>query len=270
MQESRNAFFRRVALAERRANHGRFGTGFRHPGDFQAQASFLETLADHIAISYHNAQLHEQLQFYAAGLEQRVNEQRRSSARSLCASDHERRVIAYEIHDGLAQQLVAAIMHFQGYASLKEQQPAKGQAAYDTGMQMLQDANREARPLISGIRSPTLDESGLVVAIEYLVQDQTTRHGPTIAFHSDVRFERLDPVLENAVYRIAQEALANACVHSGSKKVDVSLVQEDDTVCLKNSRLGMRIRSRFRGRRTFWTGGHPGADQVARRAVVDR
>ena len=124
-------------------------------------------------------------------------------------------------------------MHFQGYASLKEQQSAKGQAIYNTGMQMLQDANREARRLISGIRSPTLDESGLVVAIEYLVQDQTTRQGPAITFHSDVRFDRLDPVLENAIYRIAQEALANACVHSGSKKVDVSLVQEDDTVCLK-------------------------------------
>ena len=45
------------------------------------------------------------------------------------------------------------------------------------------------------------------------------------SFHSRVDFDRLDPTLENAIYRIAQEALTNACQHSKSDKVHVSLVQ---------------------------------------------
>ena len=40
-----------------------------------------------------------------------------------------------------------------------------------------------------------------------------------------VEFERLTPILENAVYRIAQEALTNACRHSKTKKVHVELEQ---------------------------------------------
>ncbi len=46
--------------------------------DFQARAAFLETLADHIALSYHNAQLHEKMQVYAAGLEQQVRERKKA------------------------------------------------------------------------------------------------------------------------------------------------------------------------------------------------
>ena len=38
----------------------------------------------------------------------------------LQSSDHERQTIAYEIHDGLAQQLAGAIMQFQTYAHQKE------------------------------------------------------------------------------------------------------------------------------------------------------
>jgi len=38
----------------------------------------------------------------------------------------------------------------------------------------------------------------------------------------------LDPMLENSVFRIVQECIANACRHSKSKKVKVELTQEDD------------------------------------------
>ena len=42
------------------------------------------------------------------------------------SSDHERQLIAYEIHDGLAQQLAGAIMQFQTFDHLKETQAQRG------------------------------------------------------------------------------------------------------------------------------------------------
>jgi signal transduction histidine kinase len=45
-----------------------------------------------------------------------------------------------------------------------------------------------------------------------------------------VEFRRLEPVLENAAYRIAQEALANACQHSRSRRVRLALLQSDRTI----------------------------------------
>ena len=44
----------------------------------------------------------------------------------LQSSDHERQLIAYEIHDGLAQQLAGAIMQFQTYSHLKDTKPKLG------------------------------------------------------------------------------------------------------------------------------------------------
>ena len=98
---------------------------------------------------------------------------------------------------------------------------------------MLRQAHFEARRLISGVRPPILDESGIAAAIGHLVYEQSMQAGPKIEFHSDVEVERLVPILENAVYRIAQEALGNACKHSRSKKVRVALVQEGELITLE-------------------------------------
>ena len=46
-------------------------------------------------------------------------------------------------------------------------------------------------------------------------------------------FNRLPSILENAIYRIAQEALTNACKHSQSKKVTVTMTQEGQDVRLE-------------------------------------
>lgn len=159
--------------------------------------------------------------------------ERKTLQHMLRASDHERQLIAYDIHDGLAQQLAAAIMQLQSYEALKDHQPAQAKTAYAAGMQMLRAAHFESRRLISGVRPPILDESGVAAAIAHLVHDHRTPSGPEIEFHGLARFGRLASILENAIYRIAQEALSNACRHSRSDKVTVSLLQEDAHVRLE-------------------------------------
>ena len=57
--------------------------------------------------------------------------------------------------------------------------------------------------------------------------------GPKIELRSSVQFGRLPQILENALYRIAQEALTNACKHSKSKLVTVTLAQEGQEVRLE-------------------------------------
>ena len=148
----------------------------------------------------------------------------------LHASDHERQLIAYEIHDGLAQQLAAALMQLQAFDHLKDKTPKEAAKAYDAAMTMLRQGHYEARRLIAGVRPPILDESGVVEAISHLVHEEGRDKSPKIEYRSRVDFDRLDPTLENGIYRIAQEALANACQYSKSEKVQVSLVQHGDQV----------------------------------------
>ena len=162
-----------------------------------------------------------------------LNEERQSLVRMLQASDHERQIISYDIHDGLAQYLAAAGMHFQVYDSVKETSPDEARKAYETAVELVRLAHGESRRLISEVRHPVIDEKGLESAILNLVYDEQQRGGPKIECHTHVEFDRLPPILENALYRMVQEALTNACKHSKSDKVTVTMIQEGREVRLE-------------------------------------
>jgi two-component system sensor histidine kinase DegS len=149
------------------------------------------------------------------------------------ANDHERQLVAYDIHDGLAQYLAAAIMQFQAHDTLRENSPDKAKKAYETALELVRQAHSESRRLISEVRPPIIDEDGIETAISHLVHEQRRHGGPKIECYSDVQFGRLPAVLENAIYRIVQEALTNACKHSTSEKVTVSMTQEGQDVRLE-------------------------------------
>jgi PAS domain S-box-containing protein len=160
--------------------------------------------------------------------EEALRREHRNLKHLLQSSDHERQLIAYEIHDGLAQHLAGAIMQLQAFDYLKSKKPPEAAKAFDAGMTMLQQGHFEARRLIAGVRLPILDESGIVEAVAHLVHEEGHEKGPKIEYRSRVDFDRLDPTLENAIYRIAQEALTNACQHSKSEKIRVTLSQHGD------------------------------------------
>ena len=63
-----------------------------------------------------------------------LQKEHRTLRHLLQSSDHERQLIAYEIHDGLAQQLAGAIMQFQTFDHLKDKKPKLAAKAYDAGM----------------------------------------------------------------------------------------------------------------------------------------
>ncbi len=160
--------------------------------------------------------------------EEALAKEHRNLRYMLRSSDNERQLIAYEIHDGLAQQLAGAIMQFQAHDHLKDTQPKQAADAYHAGLTMLQQGHFETRRLIAGVRPPILDEAGIAEAVSHLVHEHGRERGPKIDFHSRVDFDRLDPTFENAIYRIAQEALTNACKHSKSERISVGLLQCED------------------------------------------
>ncbi len=179
-------------------------------------------------------QLHRKIEQVERGKDRPARNGTEQALRLLLeSSDHERQLIAYEIHDGLAQQLAAAVMQLQSYKHLRSASPAKAVTAFDAALELLREAQAEARRLISGVRPPVLDESGLVAAMVHLVQGRRATGGPRIEFHSDVAFNRLPMALEESLYRIAQESLTNACRHSHSDRIRVMLAQEGDEVRLE-------------------------------------
>ena len=120
--------------------------------------------------------------------EEALAKERQSLWRMLQASDHERQIISYEIHDGLAQYLAAAGMQFQAYETLRDNLPNEALKAYETAVELVRQAHAESRRLINEVRPPVIDEIGLETALSHLVHEQRRRGGPKIKFDSDVQF----------------------------------------------------------------------------------
>ena len=110
-------------------------------------------------------------------------------------------------------------------------------------MAMLRQSHAEARRLISGVRPPILDESGVMAAIAHLIYDPAFDQGPKISFRSRVAFSHLAPVVENVIYRIVQEGLSNARHHSKSKTI-ASAWCSAATVCGSRSATGASASTR--------------------------
>lgn len=137
--------------------------------------------------------------------------------------ERERQVIAYEIHDGLAQYLAGAMMHFQALEHAAGSAPARD---LSEGLRLLAAAAEESRRLIGGLRPPTLDELGIVESVDTLVRDARIEV-PTVTFTHALPAERLAPHLETAIFRIVQESLSNVRRHARAAHAELRIERID-------------------------------------------
>ncbi len=148
--------------------------------------------------------------------------------RLLYRQEADRKLIAYEIHDGPVQYVTAALMHLE----TARQALSDGQnEAFNTVLGLLRSTITESRRMINGLQPMLLDESGLAPAIECLINDYFDPG--VIQFEYQLRSERLTPLMEGVLFRICQEALTNATKHSQAKQIRVRLTQEHAWVRLE-------------------------------------
>lgn len=144
--------------------------------------------------------------------------------------DQELELLSYEIHDGLVQYATGALMQLEG---IRYQLESEADAAQiERVVDILRSTVAEGRRLVNGIRTPVLDDWGVVAAIEQLIRE-ADRADLQIEFIKDQVFGRLAPRLEETLYRITQEALTNIVKHSQSKKVQIELLRRGDRIHLE-------------------------------------
>ena len=140
--------------------------------------------------------------------------------------EQERRMVAHEIHDGFVQDVVGAHMHVQSIESTSD--PEANEAVAVQVAELLEKAIAEGRRLIREMRPMVLDEEGVIESLRHLIADENASGGLVVAFDHKVRFDRLDPRLEGAIFRIVQEALNNVKKHGETDHAAVQLTQSDD------------------------------------------
>lgn len=144
--------------------------------------------------------------------------------------DQERQLISYEIHDGLVQYVTGALMQLQALHD-KVRDPELAQE-FEPVLSGLQKAVAEGRRVVNGIRTPVLDDWGIVAALEYLIEEEDRAH-VEIEFVKPDDLRRMAPNVEEALFRIAQEAMTNARKHSRTQKLRIELKREGERVRLE-------------------------------------
>jgi signal transduction histidine kinase len=139
--------------------------------------------------------------------------------RLLDVQDRERLLIAYDIHDGLAQYLTGAILHLE--ACRPEELPGRAGPEVSESLRLLRRATAEARRLMSGLRPPVLEE-GLEKALAALVA-AAREDIPEATLTGGLDGLSLPPAVEMTAFRIVQESLTNARRHAAASRVAVSL-----------------------------------------------
>ncbi|HEX2173868.1 MAG TPA: GAF domain-containing protein, partial [Dehalococcoidia bacterium] len=145
----------------------------------------------------------------------------------ITAQEEERRRIAYDVHDGLAQIIVSADQYLQAYQELHRQGAPQAGATLDRGLHFLSRAIAESRRVISHLRPPGLDDHGLVPALEEYLGELRAETGWRIELIDRIGGQVLSPAVETTVYRIVQEALANARKYAQPDRIRVALSVQD-------------------------------------------
>lgn len=155
------------------------------------------------------------------------------SSHLLKLQDEERRRLGRELHDGLAQTVLAINLSLaQARQSIQSSDEIAG-TAIDKARQLTQQISREIRTLSYLLHPPLLDDLGLVSALKEYAQGFSDRSGIDTQLFVLTHFDRLPQPVETALFRVVQESLANIQRHSGSSAAKIRLRQENSLVTLE-------------------------------------
>ena len=151
--------------------------------------------------------------------------------REALATVEERNRIARDLHDSVKQQVFATAMQVGAARSLLESDPEAAASHLAQAEALVRQAQLELSGLIAELRPAALDDRGLGPALAGYARSWSQQTG--IPAEIAVRGARRLPLpVEQSLFRVAQEALANVARHSGAAAVEVRLRYGEEAVTL--------------------------------------
>lgn len=163
------------------------------------------------------------------------------------AQEEERRRLARELHDGAGQTLTGLLVRLK---IIENKSPLPQMQKDLKVMQgLVSDTIEQIRTLAHQLRPAALEEFGLPLALDALVQDMSRNDGFAAECRCDIKNNEVPNEIESVLYRIAQEGLTNVIRHSHATHLSLSversprgilMIIEDDGVGFDPGTLGIR------------------------------
>jgi signal transduction histidine kinase len=198
----------------------------------QEDMEVLNLFAGHAAIAIENTHLLQEAI-------SRNEEVRQLSIRLEEAEENERRRIARELHDQVGQSLSALSINLNIiHSQMPEYLPGFKRRLEDSLM-LIDQTTDNIRSLMSELRPAVLDDYGLKAALDWAATAIARRTELNVVVVGECK--RFEPRVEIALFRIAQEALANVSRHAQAKYVKIHLDQNgsDFSMAIEDDGIGL-------------------------------
>ena len=160
-------------------------------------------------------------------LERLEAERRRSASAALEAQEQERARVARDLHDEVNQSLTGLVLRLEA---------VRGKAPPELAEDLAETrslANRAMEELVAlarQLRPTALDDLGLKAALAGSTDELGRQSGIATSFGAAGEFDDVPGEVQLVLYRVGQEALANAARHSGAESIVVRLARQDGRV----------------------------------------
>ena len=147
----------------------------------------------------------------------------------------ERRRMAREIHDTLAQGLTGIVTQLQAAEQAAARTPGDStgwQRYVSTATQLARDSLSEARRSVDALRPEPLERCRLSEALTGVAGHWSALNGISAQVTTTGRARPIDPEAEFALLRAAQEALANVARHAHATRVGLTISYMENEVAL--------------------------------------
>ncbi len=169
---------------------------------------------------------------FFTGIVRDITEQRRLEHEVLRISEHERRRIGQDLHDGLGQMLTGITLINKSIASTLKDQDHKLATESEEITKLIREADEYARNLSRTLIPVELESNGLKAAIRRMADNAEKLFNIkcTLVDFLDISFD--DPTSLSHLYRIIQEATSNAVKHGNASNVIIKMEVDKDKLVL--------------------------------------
>ncbi len=163
----------------------------------------------------------------------RVIERKMFQDRLLTLSEDEHRRIGQELHDDVGQELTGLALKAETLAEMLDGQDTPAARLARNIVTTLDRIRGKTRALSRGLVPTEVDIPGLPTALEELAHRMSEGSRVSVTFHHQGNLRLRNSRTATQLYRIAQEAVANAITSLPATKVEISLVSDEHATLLE-------------------------------------
>lgn len=196
--------------------------------------------------------------------QQELNQKQKELAVAVMETqEQERKRIAEDLHDSLGHLLSTIKINLQSL-------PEDKKTLIENSLQLVNQASEEMRNITFNLMPRTLEEEGLIAALNELTTKTTNAGTVKVLLHvHNISHFVLEKQSQFNIYRIIQEAVNNILKHADAKEINIQIIGQDDhlVIMIEDDGKGFDPGTKKSGRglknivtRSLWLNGHINID----------